>query len=133
MYEMGVSLRSLENPRYGGWGGRFVQEKPGVTNVWKDANDDGDLFKPIWRWVEAFQNDWAARADWSIKPYAETNHPPVIYVPGPLDQTVAPGSNIKVSVDGSTDPDGNRLTYKWWQYRDAGTYAGDVELQDADE
>ena len=132
MYEIGVGLRSLENPSYGGWGGRFIQEKPGVTNVWKDTSDDGDPFKPIWRWVEAFQNDWAARADWAIKPYSESNHPPVVNVTGPLDQTITAGSNIKLSVSGSTDPDGNRLNYKWWQYRDAGTYAGEVELQDAD-
>jgi hypothetical protein len=132
IYEIGVGLRSLENPSYGGWGGRFVQEKPGITNVWKDTSDDGDLFKPIWRWVEAFQNDWAARADWAIKPYSESNHPPVVNVTGPLDQTVTAGSDIKLSVSGSTDPDGNRLNYKWWQYRDAGTYAGEVGLHDAD-
>ena len=31
-------------------------EKPGASNVWNDSEDDGDLFKPIWRWAEAFQN-----------------------------------------------------------------------------
>ena len=33
----------------------FVAEKPGITNVWKDTEDEGDLYKPIWRWAEAFQ------------------------------------------------------------------------------
>jgi hypothetical protein len=47
IYEIPTGLRSLENPGFGGWSGRFVQEKPGVTNVWKDASDDGDLYKPI--------------------------------------------------------------------------------------
>lgn len=133
MYEIGVGLRSLENPSYGGWGGRFVQEKPGVTNVWKDTSDDGDLYKPIWRWAEAFQNDWAARADWSVKPYSEANHAPVVNVETPLDVRAAPGSSVRLSVQGSTDPDGDRLDYNWWQYKDAGTYKGDVVIRNADQ
>jgi hypothetical protein len=30
----------------------------------------------IWRWREAFQNDFAARMDWTIQPYAKANHAP---------------------------------------------------------
>ena len=30
----------------------------------------------IWRWRRAFQNDFAARMDWTIKPVAEANHNP---------------------------------------------------------
>ena len=120
MYEIPTGLRSLENPSYGGWGGRFVLEKPGVTNVWKDAPDDEDLFKPIWRWVNAFQNDFAARADWAIKPYSEANHSPIVNVDGPQDIEAVAGSTVKLSVNGSSDPDGNQLFYSWWQYRDAG-------------
>lgn len=132
MYEIGVGLRSLENPSYGGWGGRFVQEKPGVTNVWKDTDDDGDLSKPIWRWAEAFQNDWASRAEWSIKPYNQANHAPVVNVETPLDVSAVPGSSVRLSVAGSTDPDGDKLSYNWWQYRSAGTYKGDVVIHDED-
>ena len=82
MHQIEVGLRSREHPSYGGWGGRFVEEKPGVTNVWKDAEDDGNLFKPIWRWTEAFQNDFAARADWSVTRYSEANHPPSVWLAG---------------------------------------------------
>ena len=132
MYEIPTGLRSLENPSYGGWGGRFVLEKPGVTNVWKDTSDDGDLFKPIWRWADAFQNDFAARADWAVKPYSEANHPPIVNVDGPQDIEAAAGSTVKLSVNGSSDPDGNQLFYAWWQYRDAGSYNGEAEIQTPD-
>lgn len=132
IYEIGVGLRSLENPAYGGWGGRFAREKPGVTNVWKDTGDDGDLFKPLWRWVQAFQNDWAARAEWSIKPYNQANHPPVVNVEGPLDIRAAPGTTVRLSVAGTTDPDGDKLNYTWWQYQNAGTYQSSVTIRDAD-
>lgn len=104
MHQIEVGLRSLENPSFGGWGGRFIQEKPGVTNVWKEAEDDGDLFKPIWRWADAFQNDWAARADWCVKSYRDANHPPVVNLATAKDIEAAPGASVKLSVAGSTDP-----------------------------
>jgi hypothetical protein len=130
IHQIDVGLRSLENPSYGGWGGRFVPEKPGVTSVWKDTDDDGDLFKPIWRWASAFQNDWAARADWCIKGYREANHPPIVNLAVPKDIQAEAGATVKLSVKGSTDPDGDQLHFLWWQYRDAGTYKGDVEIRD---
>lgn len=27
------------------------------------------------------------------------------------------------------DPDGDEVAYKWWQYKDAGTYRGEVEIE----
>jgi hypothetical protein len=130
MHQIEVGLRSLENPGYGGWGGRFIQEKPGVTNVWKEAEDEGDLFKPVWRWAEAFQNDWAARADWCIKSYRDANHAPVVNLAAPKDIAAAPGAAVTLSVAGSSDPDGDRLHYSWWQYREPGTYKGEVVVRD---
>jgi hypothetical protein len=132
IHQIEVGLRSLENPSYGGWGGRFVPEKPGVTNVWKDVEDDGDLYKPIWRWAEAFQNDWAARADWCVKSYREANHAPIVNLAVPKDIEAAPSSTVKLSVAGSSDPDGDRLSFSWWQYREPGTYKGEVPVRDAD-
>ena len=131
MYEIPTGLRSLENPGYGGWGGRFVREKPGRTNVWTDAPDDGDLYKPIWRWAEAFQNDFAARAAWSIKAYRDANHPPIVNMVEPCDLRVHAHQSISLSIAGSTDPDGDRLYYSWWQYREAGSYPGEVAIQNA--
>jgi hypothetical protein len=132
MHQIDVGLRSLEHPSYGGWGGRFVEEKPGQTNVWKDADDEGSLGKPIWRWAEAFQNDFAARADWCVKPYAEANHPPVVWLTTPANVDAAPGALVRVDVSASTDPDGDALSFRWWQYKDAGKYKGDVTINNAD-
>ena len=36
----------------------------------------------IWRWREAFQHDFAARMDWTIKDVAEANHNPDVVVNG---------------------------------------------------
>jgi hypothetical protein len=132
MHQIDVGLRSLEHPSYGGWGGRFVPEKPGVNNVWTNAADDGDMYKPIWRWATAFQNDWAARAAWCVLPYREANHPPAGVLSGPPDVEAAPGATVTLDVSASGDPDGDRLYFSWWHYRDPGSYKGTVSIQDAD-
>jgi hypothetical protein len=132
MHQIEVGLRSLENPGYGGWGGRFVPEKPGVTNVWREAEDEGDLYKPIWRWADSFQNDWAARADWCVKSYRDANHAPIVNLAVAKDIEAAPGTNVKLSVAGSSDPDGDRLHYTWWQYREPSTYKGESPIRDSD-
>ncbi|MHC4200450.1 MAG: nucleoside hydrolase-like domain-containing protein, partial [Planctomycetota bacterium] len=131
MHQIPVGLRSLEHPGYGGWGGRFVKDRRG-RNVWRGARDGGDLGKPIWRWAEAFQNDWAARADWCVKGVREANHPPRAKVAGPLDRTVRPGQKVTLSAEGSTDPDGNTLAYRWWQYDDVDTVTTKIDIADAE-
>ncbi|MCP5113993.1 MAG: DUF1593 domain-containing protein [bacterium] len=130
MHQIDVGLRSLEHPSYGGWGGRFVPQ-PGARNVWKGAEDDEDLGKPIYRFAEAFQNDWAARADWCVKPRAGANHPPVANLAHPLNITAKRNDEIHLSAAGSSDPDGHRLTYRWWQYTQADSYTGKVTIRDS--
>ena len=138
MHQIDVGLRSLEHPSYGGWGGRFEREK-GSKNVWQDAKDLDDFKRakwlksqPIWRWAEAFQNDWAARADWCVKGYNDANHPPAAKLDHDADQAANPGATVKLSAKGSKDPDGDELSYKWWQYREPGSYPGAVEIRNAD-
>ena len=132
MHQIDVGLRSLEEPSFGGWGGRFVRENPGVTSVWRGAEDDGDVYKPIWRWATAFQRDWAARADWCVLPHREANHPPVVVLAGESDVTAPPGAQLSLDVSASADPDGDELRTSWWHYREPGTYPKPVAVGDAD-
>ena len=127
MHQIDVGLRSLEHPGWGGWGGRFVQEQPGGC-VWRGAKDDGNLDKPIWRWAIAFQNDWAARADWCVNDVKEANHPPRALVTGPLDRTVAPGEKVTLDAVPLPDPDGDQLAYRWWQYTDVDTATTTLDI-----
>jgi len=109
-------LRSLENPAYGGWGGRHVNVS---NNFWRDAGDDGDDKKAMWRWLIAISNDFLARMNWCVKSFKEANHPPQAVVDGKLDRDVKPGEKVNLSAEGSTDPDSDNLSFKWWQYSDA--------------
>jgi hypothetical protein len=67
-----------------------------------------------------------------VKPYREANHAPVVNLAVPQDIDAAPGANVKLSVAGSTDPDGDKLGFNWWQYKDPGTCKGEAEIRDAD-
>lgn len=138
LHQIPVGLGSLEHPSYGGWGGRFERE-PGSKNVWIGAEDDGDLYKPIWRWLPDMQRDWAARADWCVQSYEEANHPPAVVVNGDPGLNVVriqaqPGETVEVDASETSDPDGDDLSYHWWNYREAEQFRGDppaVEIRDA--
>src|SRR5262245_27992551 len=88
-------LASFMSPTYGGWGGRYVwRQFYGETRpFWTQGGDaypgrdssrdtvtgaDGRTYTSdqatIWRWREAFQHDFAARMDWTIKDPRAANH-----------------------------------------------------------
>lgn len=78
----------------------------------------------IWRWREAFQHDFSARMDWTMKDFKDANHNPVVVVNG--DTTKEPivikakvGTPVALSAAGSKDPDGNKITYNWFYYPEA--------------
>jgi len=75
----------------------------------------------LWRWRDDFQNDFAARIGWTTLPYEKTNHPPVIRLAGPDRLTVHSGEVFTLSAEGTTDPDGDSLSYVWFNYMEAGT------------
>jgi hypothetical protein len=140
-------LAGAMSPAYGGWGGRYVWRQPsGETRpFWTQGGDsypgndssrdtvagvDGKSYTSdqatIWRWRRAFQNDFAARLDWTIKEVSEANHNPRVVVNGrsgtePLALDAVVGTPLVLDAAGTDDPDGNRLTYSWFFYPEAGT------------
>jgi hypothetical protein len=109
---MGLVLNGLSDinqPHWGGWSGRFTDEK--VKNVWsrhKDIQVDeekyGDFylfteaadswvdsesgyaynneFTPVWRWRRAMFNDFQCRMDWCVEEFENANHNPVAAING---------------------------------------------------
>jgi hypothetical protein len=134
-------LSDPEHPNWGGWGGRYERYTPPVRKwhlapetrpIWTDADDevlgvDGrwhtDNHATIWRWREAFQHDFAARMDWTILPRDQANHPPVPALAHPDVLAAAPGARVQLSAEGSTDPDGDTLSFHWFYYPEPGTLA----------
>lgn len=134
-------LSDPEHPNYGSWGGRYefytprTQKwfyQPETRPFWTNAVDevlgvDGRYHTgnkaTIWRWRSAYQNDFAARMDWCVKPYAEANHSPVAVLDHPRELKVKSGTKVALSAEGSSDPDDDDLTYRWIYYAEAGSYA----------
>lgn len=132
-------LSNPERPDWGGWGGRYEYYTPRLRKwflqketrpFWADASDevlgiDGRWHDTnhatIWRWRDAYQNDFAARMDWTIKPYDEANHPPTPNLAHADRLTASPGDQVRLSAEGSSDPDGDALSYRWFYYGEAGT------------
>jgi hypothetical protein len=79
-----------------------------------------DFRAGIWRWRDDFQNDFAARIEWTIQPYAKANHPPVVRLSHPDRLTVHSGERFVLSAVDSTDPDGDSLSFQWFHYQDIG-------------
>ena len=132
-YLLDTGLRSLEDPTYGGWGGRFGIDTDGAYrnivkdyNPYKEGDDKMDGNYTLTRWFDDIQDDFAARADWCVDSYEDANHRPTVSVKEGLDLTAAPGERIKLHAK-ATDPDGDHLTYKWWQYFEADTYDGEED------
>jgi hypothetical protein len=150
----------MESPDFGGWGGRYVNvrsntwldpvpvpnyEYPGgryyTNTAWgrkymrevypENQEQMTEYFKPLARWVDAVQNEFAARADWCVLSYEEANHPPMVKLDHSLDLISKPGSMIQLSAKGTTDPDGDDLTYHWWYYKEAGSFKGTVKIENA--
>jgi len=85
-----------------------------------------DYRATVWRWRDDFQNDFAARLDWTCKPYAQANHPPVPVL-GHADRiTVKSGEHFQLDGHETTDPDGDGLSFWWFHYPEAGTYRGRI-------
>ena len=152
-------LNDPEHPNFGGWGGRYElyqppfedsntgmfrrenwpKDEPETRPIWTNASDsvisavDKKGYKgnreTIWRWRTEFQNDFAARMLWATKNYSECNHPPVPKLAHSENLKVKSGEQFRLNAAGTTDPDGDSMSYLWFQYPEAGTYKGYVSFR----
>lgn len=132
-------LRNDEDPSWGGWGGRqeqnpddpFQWRNRGVTDAGPDGEQRSDYSAA--RWFEDFQLDYAARLQWTTTDDPSTvNHEPEVSVREGVDLTLEPGQRATLHADAS-DPDGDAVTREWYQYQEAGTYDGAVEVDGSED
>jgi hypothetical protein len=80
------------------------------------------------RWRDDIQRDFAARMDWTVKSYAEANHPPIVELAHEAEITAQSGQGLGLDASRSRDPDGDSLTYHWLNYAEAGTLDKPVDM-----
>ena len=138
-YVLPDGLSDPEHPEWGNWGGRFRRSGRGNEYVPAEdlRNDRPDVLYTIHRWRQAYQNAFEARMDWCVKPYARANHDPTAVLRGDRSRRVLligaeRGGAIKLSAAGSSDPDGDKLRYHWWVYREPGSYWAAAPIRGAD-
>lgn len=140
MHLINNGLGNSEHPNWGNWGGRYELYQPRTEKwflepetrpLWNNAMDevlgvDGNWHTSnhatIWRWREHYQNDFVARLDWSLKSYEDANHPPIAKINHAEHLTVNAGERVDLSAEGSSDPDGDKISYEWFYYGEPGTY-----------
>ncbi|MFP2957817.1 nucleoside hydrolase-like domain-containing protein [Myxococcus sp. 1LA] len=141
-YVLPNGLQNPEEPTWGGWGGRFKLDAgqhyiDAEDTHWSTAGNADFSTRRKWtvaRWREAYQHDFAARLDWCVATtYAAANHAPVAAFRSDTSRqvvhlTATSGSTVSLSAIGSTDPDGDTLSYQWFQYGEADTFTGTVTL-----
>ena len=144
-------LNAYRRPDWGGWGGRYIYRQPyGETHpIWTQGGDefmrvtsqdtvlgvDGVEHisdqATIWRWREAFQNDFAARMSWTVSDCAHASHNPLVEVNGqpgkaPIEMDAEVGKPVVLDAGQSTDPDGRTLHFHWFHYAEAGSADGNL-------
>ena len=144
-------LNAYRRPDWGGWGGRYIYRQPfgEPHSIWTQGGDqfkrvdsrdtvpgaDGKVHTSdqatIWRWREAFQNDFAARMAWTVADFKHANHNPMAIVNGkgdtkPIETDVGVGQSITLDAGQSSDPDGQPIHYHWFHYAEAGLADGNL-------
>jgi hypothetical protein len=138
MNMLGNGLGAYEAGFYGGWGGREVskQESQNFSFQMSDTSQQAmvsalsALNKSVNAYPDFFpaaQQDFAARLKWSVTPkYADANHEPIVKIEGPLNVMASPAETIRLNGNVS-DPDGNKVLTKWWQFP-VGTYTNQITI-----
>ena len=134
-----------------GSSGSGVPHEPETRKIWTNTVDSympyipGDFGRTVkadtttftdnkvtlWRWRDDFQNDFAARMSWCTESYKEANHPPVPELLVPEHITVKSGEGFGLDAS-AIDPDGDNLSYLWFNYPEAGTYKKLIKVDGAE-
>ncbi|HWN94501.1 MAG TPA: nucleoside hydrolase-like domain-containing protein [Methylomirabilota bacterium] len=143
LYLVPTGMNDPEQPAWGSWAGRYGTREDAVgkpyfwanqLDAWNGTTNRDNVLA---RWAADLQNDFRARLEWCVKPLAEGNHPPRVILNGTAGNDVlrfhvSAGTELMLDANVMTDADADRMRYKWFNYREAGTYPGSVLVVGAD-
>jgi len=111
-----------------------------AVDKWYDKANDTlyhNAMTPVWRWRQDYFNDFKCRMDWCLADYKNANHNPIAAINNDNSEKIyfikaKAGKRLPLNAKGSSDPDGDTLTYEWWIYSEAGTYKEKIQINSAD-
>lgn len=139
LYLVPTGLNDPERPMWGSWAGRYGlrEEFPGKNYYWANQTDawqgKTNRDNTLLRWAEHLQNDFKARLDWCVSSPDKANHPPRVKLAGERVRSVRGGETVELDAGASSDPDGDRLTFRWFVYPEVTDYRGpEIAIEGAD-
>ena len=144
LYLIPTGMNDPEKPGWGSWAGRYglMPDANGRPHYWANQpdtwNNTTHRDNSLIRCAADLQNDFRARLDWCVKSKNEANHKPIAILNGiagsePFIVNARPGTELTFSAEGSSDPDGNRISYRWEPYPEAGNYKITPRIDRADQ
>jgi hypothetical protein len=126
-------LNDPKDPTQGSWGSMFRPMGESFPRSYYSTCevDQTELI----RWVNASTNSFKNRLLWSTKLPGEVNREPKAMVNGDASNKIIeiqtdPGTELVFDASGSSDPDGDELTFHWYRYEQADTYEGALHISD---
>lgn len=115
---LNTGLRGLENGDYGSVVGRIGYD----GQIFEDTNDyiTGKKGK-VHRFLKSYQEEFAARVEWTYKDYSQCSHAPKVTAPE-LDYHVSNGDTISLNVNVES-----ASNYGWYIYDEGCIYSGDMK------
>ena len=135
LYLMPVGLSDPEIPNQAGWGGYFEwgqgpdNETSAYVNKQGSANSISTKHQNYF--YPAIFNNFAARMAWARD--GKGNRNPIVAINGDqgiaiLTNTAPQGTTVTLDASKSHDPDGDKLTFKWWILSDAGACPQSINI-----
>ena len=135
LYVIPNGLHDTERPAQAGWTGCFARGlcADSLTTAWTNWQQPqkGISRRYEERFYDDIFNDFAARMEWAE--LGTGNRNPVAVVNGrkgtePVRIRRKAGQSVTLDASRSSDPDGHRLSFRWWVQEDIG-YDGTIDLR----
>ena len=137
LYVMPNGLNDPDDPRQAGWAGYHERGlcADSLTTAWTSWQEPLRSVSVEYkrRFYPDELNDFCARMQWAEE--GRGNRNPQVIVNrkkglAPLHITAKAGSDVRLNASRSTDPDGDALSFRWWQQTEIGTTK--MVIEDAD-
>lgn len=126
-----LGLNDPLDPTQGSWGSMFRPMDGSFPERYYYTCDVDQ--NELIRWIPEATNSFMNRLQWSVKEPGEVNREPVAVLNGDKSKHIItvqakPEEEITLDASKSFDPDGDKIQFNWFRYREADSYSGDFEI-----